>query len=231
MLFESWLSLDYRRRRLLARTAPGPLHDYLSVPFPSRRADCRATSFVAMDLETTGLNAQCDEILSIGIVTVDALQIQLDTACHYFIRPHQEIPEASAVIHRITDDLAQQGESLADIIALLLHQLAGKVMVAHHARFELNFINTACLGLFGQGFLIPVVDTMSLEQRRRQRANRVYRAKELRLDALRQAYNLPRYRAHNALSDALAAAELFIAQIAQIENRKPLPLGDYLMRY
>ena len=37
-----------------------------------------------------------------------------------------------------------------------------------------------------------------------------------RLGAARQRYGLPEYRAHDALTDALAAAELFLAQIGHL---------------
>ena len=39
---------------------------------------------------------------------------------------------------------------------------------------------------------------------------------DLRLFNLRPRYNLPRYKAHNALSDAIATAELFMALAAEM---------------
>jgi DNA polymerase-3 subunit epsilon len=53
-------------------------------------------------------------------------------------------------------------------------------------------------------------------------AHRQARDGELRLDALRAAYNLPRYPAHNALSDALATAELFLALLQHQSDETPL---------
>lgn len=231
MFLERYLPLDYRRRRLLAKCGKGPLCDYLQQPFPSTTADCHALPMVAIDLETTGVDASQHEIVSIGLVTIHGLQIDLGSAHHYLVRPEQKLTEQSVVIHRITDDQAQQGRPIAEIMAILLQQLAGKVLVAHHARFEVDFIDAACRRLYQCQFIAPVIDTLSLERRRRERSNRVYRAHGLRLDALRQEYNLPRYRAHNALSDALAAAELLLAQIAQSDLGKPLPLGDFLMHH
>jgi len=47
---------------------------------------------------------------------------------------------------------------------------------------------------------------------------------------LREQHGLPRYQAHNALCDAIAAAELFLVQVAQGNHRKPPPLKIFLAR-
>lgn len=63
---------------------------------------------------------------------------------------------------------------------------------------------------------MPVVDTQYLAARRLQRAHQPVVEGGLRLSNLRRQYHLPRYQAHNALSDALACAELFLAQVAEM---------------
>lgn len=229
-MLERLFSLDYRRRRLVAKTPPGPLRDFLEVPFVSRQADSRRVQCLALDLETTGLDPKSDAIISFGWVAVNGNCIDLATAQHRLVHQQQAIPEASAVIHQITDDAAAQGESLAAVMADLLPLLAGKVLIAHHARVELGFINSACERLYGGRFLIPTIDTQRVSQQWFERRNQVYRPGELRLGTLRNRYNLPRYRAHDALVDALAAAELYLAQLAERDGNHPLPLRDFLLR-
>ena len=224
------LSLDRRRRRLLANVPPGPLRDFLAVPFPSPKADCRQVSFLALDLETTGLDAREDEILSMGWVSMQNLRIELSTAQHRLVHPSGPIPEQSAVIHKITDDTAAAGRPLTRVLSDLLAALAGKVLVAHHARIELGFLDTACRLAFGEALLVPTVDTLQLARRQLEHRDQAYQAHALRLQALRERYNLPRYRAHDALSDALAVAELFTAQLAEHDSSGALPLRRFLVR-
>ena len=76
-MWQRLLTLDYRRRQSLRSVPSGPLHDYLATAFPARNADYRDIEFVALDLETTGLDASQDEILSIGLVSLKAGRIEL----------------------------------------------------------------------------------------------------------------------------------------------------------
>lgn len=223
-MWQRLLGPGFRRRRLIRRAPPGPMRDYLSVPFPPRGRDWREAELVALDLETTGLDAVSDAILSIGLVSLRAGRIDLSTAERFPVLPDGAIPESSAVIHRITDDLAAQGLPLAEAIAVLLPRLAGRVLVAHNARFDHAFLDTACRRLFGVPFLIPLIDTQSLALRSLRRRGQIFRDSDLRLHALRDRLGLPRYRAHDALTDALAVAELFLAQIAHggLESGAPL---------
>jgi len=45
---------------------------------------------------------------------------------------------------------------------------------------------------------------------------------------LRRTYNMPAYKAHNALMDAIATAELFLAMVSKIASNKNASLRDFL---
>ncbi len=228
-MLERLLGLDYRRRRLHAKCTEGPLQDYLATPFPPTRSDCRETTFIALDLETSGLDPQHDTIISFGWVAMRGLAIDLSTARHRVIRQQCAIPESSAVIHQITDDQAATGYELHDILSEFLPILAGHVLIAHNAQIELGFLDTACRRLLGGRFIAPTVDTCYLARRWYDRRNRHFRSGDLRLANVRTRYNLPQYRAHDALSDALSCAELFAAQLAEHGVNGRLPLKAFLL--
>lgn len=220
--------LDARRRRLLRKAPAGPVRDFLDVPFASEKADFREASYLALDLETTGGNAERDEIVSLGWVGIERQRVVLASARHRVVRLAGAMSPQSAVIHRITDDEAAAGVPLAQAIEELLRALAGRILVAHYAPTELGFLSRACTRIFDAELLAPAVDTLQLAAAARERTARSPRRGELRLGNLRRAYGLPRYPAHNALSDALAAAELFLALAA--ERRGPVPLKAILFR-
>ena len=227
-MWRRFLPLDYHRRQLLRGAPAGPLHDYLATAFPARSADYRDIEFIALDLETTGLDAREDEILSIGMVSMKAGRIELAGAEYYLVAPRGPIPESTAALHRITDDTAATGTSLPEVLPKVLSRLAGRVLLGHHVGLEKAFLDAACKRTYGTGFLAPMADTEVLIQRWLERRNEAFGGHQLRLHALRERYGLPRYQAHNALTDALATAELFCAFVARANLVGQVPLKRFL---
>ncbi len=230
-MFSRFLSLDTLRKRALAKSGPGAMHDYLSTPLTSKKAECENLTIVALDLETTGLDPKKDHILSYGLVEIQHMAVRLQTSRHQLISIDGDIPEESAVIHHITDDQAATGISIERALPELLSRLAGKVMLVHYASIEQNFIDAACRKHYGVPFMIRTIDTLVLAQRLFERRNHTIQPGDLRLFNLRPRYNLPNYKAHNALSDALATAELFLAMAAEMVPRpEQCQLNRFLTR-
>lgn len=219
---------DFRRKRALARAAPGPLADYLAAPFPHKHSNCRNLEIVAIDLETTGLDPEKDEILSIGLVHIEDWGIRLDTSWHNIVRVDQAIPGESAVIHQITDDQAAAATPLEELLPEVLRRLAGKPMLVHYSPIEQNFLSAACQKLYGAPFVATIIDTLEIAQRTFERRNHTIQPGDLRLFNLRPRYNLPQYKAHNALYDALATAEVFLALADNLYAEQPAPLREFL---
>ncbi|MCB2102360.1 MAG: hypothetical protein KDE22_15895 [Rhodobacterales bacterium] len=214
-------------RRILARRAPeGPLRDYYEAPYPELKADCRDVEFVALDLETTGLDPRQHEIVSIGWVLVRDLKVDMAEHGHILVKPKSGLTADSAVIHHIFDDHLETAEPIDRALAHILPILAGRALLAHHARVEQGFLGAACKAVYKTPLDIMVADTMALERRRMAAQNQAVKQGDLRLDAVRQRYNLPRYRAHNALLDAVACAELFLALVQHRAAGRRVRLGE-----
>lgn len=222
------LPLELQRRRL-ARTAPaGPLRSFYLEPLPPATSEWRDVAFLAVDLETTGLDARTGEVVSVGWVEVRHSTIDLSTASRRIVRTSRSMPEQSAVIHSITDDEAAKGEPLDEVLAGLLRALAGRVLLAHYLPTESGFLDAACVRCYGAGFRTPAVDTVQLARAGFARRGKAPASGELRLDALRARHGLPRHSSHDALSDALATAELFLAQVEELGAAGPVKLKALL---
>lgn len=212
---------DERRLRALRAVAPGPLRDYLSVPLPGPTVPLADLRLLAVDIETTGLDPRTDRMLSIGYVPVDGGSVVLGEAGRVVVRDDAGVG-ASATVHGLTDDTLAGGEPLADAVAGLLAALTGRVLLAHFARIETGFFSGACERLWGAPMPCVVVDTLELEHRVvTGRGQRDPAPGALRLWAARERHGLPVYRAHEALTDALACAELYLAQRAELEASAP----------
>ncbi|WP_457673123.1 exonuclease domain-containing protein [Thiolapillus sp.] len=225
-----WLfNAEQKRRKLLARAPEGPLRNYLGTAFPDRGLPIDQVPLLAMDFETTGLDAGSDHLLSVGHVELQGNRVRLATARHQIIHTDRDMADENISIHHITHDQVARGMSLGKVVESILQALAGKVLLAHHARVEIGFLQQACRRLYGMAPVVPAIDTMQLARQRLERAQQPYKAADLRLFNLRKQYGLPAYQAHNALMDAIATAELFLAQLAHGNYRRPPPLKNFLL--
>jgi DNA polymerase-3 subunit epsilon len=85
--------------------------------------------------------------------------------------------------------------------------------------------------LWGAGLPWPVIDTLELEHRLVTTAWQPDPpAGALRLWEARERYGLPHTGPHHALTDAVACAELYLAQTAELADGRPLPLRRLLAR-
>lgn len=190
-----------------------------------RRVD--ELELVALDVETTGLDPARHEVLSFGLVPVKGRTIELAGARQYVVRPvGAKGVGDSAAVHGITDDAAAGAEPLDDVLPRVLAALDGRVLLAHHAAIEVGFLTAACRARRRPVPTWTVVDTVRLQQRvlRRRHPQGHLADEELGLGAARRRLGLAQYRAHDALTDALACAELYLAQVAALGD------GDLTLR-
>ncbi len=213
---------------MLAAAPPGPMKEYLSRPFPEKGQDVRDVEFLALDFETTGLDAKNEAILSAGWVLIRRGRVVLGQRGHHLVKVNKPIPEESVVVHKITDDRAREGMHLHDMLAILLPLMAGKVLLAHYQKIEKTFLRAACEQIYGVAPPLMIADTLQIERKRLERQQREILPTQLRLFNLREEYGLPRYYAHSALEDAIGTAELFLAQIELSARGRPVKLGEVL---
>ena len=216
------------RRHLMATVESDVMKHYFSVPFPDKKESIVNTKIISLDIETTGLDPEKDSIVSIGLVEINQLGIELDSCWHQVIKTKKRLPERSVIIHQITDDESAGGMNIEDAISELLERIRGKVVLVHNSKVEQGFINKACQKLYGSDFVMPVIDTQVLAKRRFERSNVPYQGKDLRLFNLRKSFNLPAYKAHNALLDAIATAELFLIMVKNFSPDSNIRLAKFL---
>lgn len=202
-----------------AKVQDARLHAFYTAPFD---VECTLDQarFMALDIETTGLDTAVDDIVSLGIVPFTVKTIFCKKAHHWIFKPVQPLGEESVVIHQITHSDVAHKPDIEEKLDELLGLLHGHIVVVHCLDIERNFLYNAIMKRVGEELVFPMIDTMAIEQevlKKQQTFFDKLRRKALpavRLAACRARYNLPDYRSHHALHDALATAELFQAQVA-----------------
>jgi DNA polymerase III subunit epsilon len=136
------------------------------------------------------------------------------------INPQREFDEQAAAVNGLSLPMLLGQPRFAEVVDQLLPALADGVIVAHHAPFDVAFLNYE-FGLLGYPPLsIPAIDTLSLARRllRRPSYSLVALAEHLRL-------SLP---THRALDDVLALRGVFYYLAELLAERGITSLYDVL---
>ena len=211
--FFSWLPLEQQRKLALRKCDNNVLATYLRTPLADLDLPIKKIELASLDFETTGLNAKKDQLLSIGLVNIQAGKIDLSSSWHQVINIKGQLNNKNVVIHQITDDEKSRGMMLKQAFDQLLPRLAGKVVLVHFAQIEREFLQQACIQLYGTKAPFILIDTLEIACRYFKKRSQLNDPSQFRLNNLRRHFSLPAYPEHHALNDAIATAELFLAEL------------------
>ena len=188
-------------------------------------------TFVVCDTELTGLNKKKDELISIGAVMIRDLQIDLSSMFHYYIRPKNIDATRATLVHRITPEQLETAQSAGKILPKFVEYIHGSLLVGHYLPLDMHFLNKATRRWMGGGLSNPGVDTMRMAQGYKRVQLGHYHEHNPReisysLDDLGVEYNLPRFKPHDALEDALQTAYLFLYLIKKVRKGGLVTLKD-----
>ncbi|PSU33622.1 exonuclease domain-containing protein [Photobacterium lutimaris] len=170
---------------------------------------------LCLDFETTGLNPNKDQILSIGYVEMQKGMLNLSSCEETFIKDSSGINAQSAVINQITPEMLTTGQALDEAMEGLFATMVDKIVLVHGLTVEKSFLEHYLQQRFGIA-MPPLLwlDTLLIEKMLV--TNRHMREEgDYRLSSIRQRYGLPEYPSHGALIDAVATGELLLALMSK----------------
>lgn len=177
----------------------------------------RDVDYCAIDLETTGLKLNKDEIISIGAVHIQQARINTEENYYKEVRPKQMPSPSSILIHGIRAVDLESAPPIETVFSEFADRLRGRVVVAHAAWVENAFLQSH-LEREGIDFSKKLIDTAGLA--RTCGVVKVDLVHEPSLEHLARSLNLPAYSPHHALGDALTTAIIFLALATELERRR-----------
>jgi len=172
--------------------------------------------YMALDLETSGLDPRRERILGVGMVPLRGGVIQWGE--RYFSLVHPEgfdrLAGEAIAVHQILPAELDEAPVLSEVLQAIEERLEGHVLLAHHAPLDVGFLRVAWRAAGRRWPRPQVVDTRLLVARLERRLHQLHpygRPLSRALGEIRETLELPRYDYHHALTDALATAELFLA--------------------
>ncbi|HSK24418.1 MAG TPA: DEDD exonuclease domain-containing protein [Egicoccus sp.] len=177
------------------------------------------TTFVVLDLETTGLQPGRDRITEVGAVKVRGGDVlgELRT----FVHPDRPIPPAITAVTGITDAMVRDAPPIGAVVPILREFLGAAVLVAHNARFDLSFLRAAWSATGAGDYDPVVVDTARLGRRLLHDEVR-----NCRLETLARHLRARTMPEHRALTDARATVDVLHGLIERAGTLGAVTLED-----
>jgi len=158
--------------------------------------------FCVFDLETTGGNHNHDKIIEIGLIKIQSLKIIEKK--HFLINPEIKIPDFIQKLTSISQSDVEACPKIDEVIQDILDFMGNSVLVAHNTSFDVPFFNS-------------VLRRLNLPERKNRSICTNLMTKNLipnllnsNLNYMSRIFAIKHAKAHRALDDALATAELLI---------------------
>ena len=186
--------------------------------FDLAEVSLRETTFVVVDLETTGGRATgdanaCDAITEIGAVKVRGGEVLGELAT--LVDPGRSIPPQIVQLTGITSAMVCNAPKIDTVLPAFLEFARGAVLVAHNAGFDIGFLRAAAERCQITWPRPPVLCTVRLARRVLSRDE----APSVRLSALAQLFGASTTPTHRALDDARATVDVLHALIERVGNK------------
>ena len=169
-------------------------------------------TYLAIDLEMTGLNVKKDHILEIG-----ALRMENGKPAGEFsalINPHCAVPETITELTGITQEMADSGEELSDVLPRFLDFAGNLPLLGHNLSFDYSFLKQAFANA-GLPFERMGIDTLKLARKF------LPGDQKKKLTELRTLFSIDTGAVHRAVSDAYAAALVYQRLLADYGEIDP----------
>jgi len=170
-----------------------------------------SAKFCAIDIETTGLNPEKDEMIAFACMPIFHLRILVRDTFYTLIKP-KRYSFKSMRYHGISQDNLMDAPVFEVVADGILKVLDG-ILIGHSVEFDFSFLKMHFkkLGVnFRRGYLDIVMIERWLRQKRRNPDM------DLSFDAMMQFYGLKQYYRHNASADAFFAAQIFQMQMREM---------------
>nr|WP_269807949.1 3'-5' exonuclease [Pseudomonas agronomica] len=199
----------------------------LTGPSPFAECSLREQRWVVVDLETTGLNLNKDQVLSIGAVVIEDGAIDFSQQFERTLQCDKQKLGPSVLIHGLAPSAIAAGSDPAEALLAFMEFVGDSPLLAFHAPFDSHMLGRALKDHLGYRLQHSFLDVADLAPMLCPQAH----IRQGGLDEWIDWFKLQVFDRHNASADALATAELALilfSRARQQEIRSALDLQQRL---
>jgi DNA polymerase III epsilon subunit family exonuclease len=183
-------------------------------------ADLGQQGFVALDVETTGLDPRRDAVVSLAAVPF--VQGTPQPGYVTLVDPGRPIPGTSTGIHGITDSMVRGAPGIARVLPDVMSLCDGRVLVGHGVQFDLAVLRRAARTHALAGLRSAALDIRALAEALHPEWS------DVRLEALAERFGITIAGRHSAEGDAIAAGRILVALLPALVDEGMKTVADLL---
>ncbi|EHJ9994898.1 3'-5' exonuclease [Vibrio parahaemolyticus] len=178
-------------------------------PYQSLFCAPHKTEFVSLDCETTSLDPNRAELVTIAATRIIDNRILTSQPFEVRLRAPQSLDSGSVKIHKIRHQDLADGISEKEALLKLLTFIGNRPLVGYHIRYDKKILDLACQRQLGFPLPNPLIEVSQIyhDKLERHLPNAYF---DLSLDAICKHLELPIQDKHDALQDAISAALVFV---------------------
>lgn len=178
-------------------------------PYQSLFCAPHKTEFVSLDCETTSLDPNRAELVTIAATKIIDNRILTSQPFEVRLRAPQSLDSGSVKIHKIRHQDLADGISEKEALLKLLAFIGNRPLVGYHIRYDKKILDLACQRQLGFPLPNPLIEVSQIyhDKLERHLPNAYF---DLSLDAICKHLELPIQDKHDALQDAISAALVFV---------------------
>ena len=206
--------LSSRPRLSLAQAAR--LAVWRDLPKMPTNSPLDATRFVVVDVESSGLNLDRDHLIALGAVAIVDGKIDMADSFEVVLQQTETSTHENILIHGIGGTAQRNGVPPVEAILSFLEYLGKSPLVAFHVTFDEAMIRNAIRQFLGFRFKHDWLDLAYVVPGLYPEFSRQYRL----LDDWQNHFGIQNPMRHNAVSDALSTAQLFLLASRQARKKR-----------
>lgn len=213
--------LDATQQRRLAQ---------LPKPAPLSEGALRSQRWVVVDLETSGLNLNRDQVLSIGAVVIEDGAVDFSQLFERTLQRPETKLSPSVLIHGLGPSAIAAGSDPVEALLDFMEYVGDSPLLAFHAPFDQHMLSRALKDSLGYRLTHPFLDVADIAPLLCPEAP----IREAGLDDWIKHFHLEVGERHHASADALATAELMLILFSRARQQSidtPLALHTLLSQW
>ena len=165
--------------------------------------------YICFDCETTGLNPQIDDIISIGAVLIKNNTIVSSKKFVKFVKPKTKLQAEAIKVHHIRECDLENAEEIDDVIVEFLEFIGNRKLVGYFLEFDMTMINKYLKPKLGITLPNDAIEVSAIYHDFKIEAIPQSHI-DLRFDAILRELQIPSLGKHDAYNDAIMTAMIFL---------------------